>query len=122
VDRKAEGGQAPIDVLYQPVFATEKMRAAGDIQHQAVVAVQCHQRCVTITPVGDSVEQRAVGGGIRLDHVQARTDGTGFRQSLPDPEAESLGCLIQCRDTHGVGDPAGTGQRRIFRMRGRAGG
>ena len=64
-DRGARGkallAQPRQEIAGERRFAAEQMRAAGDVEKQAVRRIEADQRRVAVAPVGDGFEQTAVG-------------------------------------------------------------
>ncbi len=87
-------------------FAAEQMRAAGDVEEQAVRRIEADQRRVAVAPVGDIFEQAPVGLRIGLHHRQLRIPGAGVGQPHADLEAEP------CRAVGQSGDALRTLDRR----------
>ena len=54
---KALRGEPADEVAAEGGFAAEQMRAAGDVEDQAVGCIEPDQRRVAVAPVGDGVEQ-----------------------------------------------------------------
>ncbi len=64
----------------QRLFAAVKMRAAADVEQQAVGRIDRHQRRVAQAPVGDFLEQDCVGLGVFLDRIERGMHGARLRQ------------------------------------------
>lgn len=52
--------QALVDIPAQMMLVTEEMRAAGDIEHKPIGAVECDQRRVTVAPVSEFLQEGGV--------------------------------------------------------------
>ena len=64
----------------QRLFAAVKMRAAADVEQQAVGRVDRHQRRVAQAPVGDFFQKTSVGFGVFLDRIERGMHGARLRQ------------------------------------------
>ena len=103
--RNPDGRSRDRQIVQHRLFAAEQMGAAGDVEKQAVGAVERHQRRVAVAPVGEAFEQPAVGLRIGLDDVDAgcmaRASAMpmpGF-SSAPQPARRELRCAgCCCRD------------------------
>ena len=62
-------------------FAAEQMRAAGDVEQQAVRRIEADQRRVAVAPVGDGFEQPPVGLRIGVHDRQASDTWRGRRRA-----------------------------------------
>ena len=92
-DGKALPRQRTANHLHQCGLAAEQMRAAGDVEEQAVRGIQRHQRREAVAPVGDGVQRLRIRGLIGVEHLDVRTDRAGIGQRQADIEAE-MGCGI----------------------------
>ena len=101
-------------IARQRRLAAEQMRAAGDVEHQAVRRIEPDQRRVAVAPVGDRFEQLRVGRRIFLHDHEIGMHGARLRQCLP-PQAESFGCRIECDHLFGIAALAGDHQRARIR-------
>ncbi len=101
-------------------FATEQVRAAGDVEEQAVDAVQRHQRREAVAPVGDGVERLCVGHRIGVDHLERRQHRARGRKRHLDVKASNRRRIVQRRELKRVVDLRGDHQRRIVRRCGDA--
>ena len=81
--------------LHQLGLAAEQMRAAGDVEEQAVWGIQRHQRRETVAPVGDGVQRLGIGGLIGVEHLHVRTDRARVGQRQADLKAEMSRGIIQ---------------------------
>ena len=86
----------------QLVLAAVKMRAAADVEQQAVGSVDRHQRRVAQAPVGDILQQRGVGLGVFLDRLQRRMHGARLRQRETRVQAEPFRRLVDGDDQLGI--------------------
>ena len=68
---KAGRLQAAAEIGDQRVLAAVEMRAAADVEQQAVGRIAGHQRRVAQAPVGDRFEQRGIGLGVFRDRLDA---------------------------------------------------
>ena len=122
-------GQPPDDVGTQRCLAAEQMRAAGDVEHQAsaveqALRIEPDQRRVAVAPVGDGLEQPAVGFGIGLDHRNRRIHRARIGEPMPvlSPSraaasftaASRIALLISSTTTSGAFS-AGADERRVIR-------
>ena len=74
------------------------MRAAGDVEQDAAVAIQRHQRREAVAPVGDVAERLGIGHDIGVEHLQVRTHRPGIGERLADMQTEAFGGLVQRMD------------------------
>ena len=86
------------DVVQHRPFAAEQMGAAGDVEKQAVGAVQRHQRGVAVAPVGKAFEQAAVGLRIGLDDVDRGMHGARIGNAHAALQMKRLSPLVEGRD------------------------
>ena len=95
---KRIGEASPFDALAeigdQRRFAAIKMRAAGDVEQQAVGRIAGDQRRVAQAPVGDFFQQLRVGLGVFLHGVELRMHGARLRQRHAGGETAPLRRLI----------------------------
>ena len=101
-------------IVEQRLFAAEKMRAAGDVEKEAVRSVQRHQRRVAVAPVGQRLDQPPVGFRIGLDDLERRIHGAGIGDARSAPEAEQLRLLIQGGDAARVVFLPAEGERLVL--------
>lgn len=64
----------------QFMFAAIKMRAAADVEQQAIGRVAGYQRRVAQTPVGNGIEQDNVCFGVFIYGIDAGMHGAHLRQ------------------------------------------
>ena len=95
---KALRGQSRQQVAGERRLTAEQMRAAGDVEKQAVGWIETDQRCIAVAPVGDAFEQPAVGLEIGFDHRQLRIHGAGVGQAQADLQSEPRGLVGQRGD------------------------
>ncbi len=86
----------------QRFLAAVKMRAAADVEQQAVGRVDRHQRRVAQAPVGDILQQGCVGLGVFLDRLQRRMHGARLRQREAGVQAEPFRRLVDGDDQLGI--------------------
>ena len=89
------GGQAGARDARQQIgaqrgFAAEQMRAAADVEQDAVGRIKRDQRRIAQAPVGDGIEQAGVGGCVFRHGHERRMHGARLRQRQPGVEAEPL--------------------------------
>ena len=94
-DGKALPRQRAAHHLHQRGLAAEQMRAAGDIEEQAMRGIQRHQRREAVAPVGDGVQRLRIGGFIGVEYLYVRTDRAGIGQRQADLKAETGRGIIQ---------------------------
>jgi hypothetical protein len=88
--------------LQQPFLAAEQMRAAGDVEKQAMRRVERHQRGEPVAPVGDGVQRLGICCGVGIEHLDIGTDRARIGQRQPGVEAEARGIIIDGRDLQRV--------------------
>ena len=79
-------------------FAAEQMRAAGDVEQQAIRRIEADQRRVAVAPVGDGFEQAPVGLRIGVHDRQRRIHGAGVGEPHADLQAEPRRAIGQRGD------------------------
>ena len=92
-----------------------EMGAAGDVEIEAVGALQRHERRVAVAPVGQRLEQGLVRGRIGREDIQRRADRARFRDALPLAQADPFGFPVEEGEPHGIVAAAGEGDRRMLR-------
>ena len=92
------------------LLAAVKMRAAADVEQQAVGRIAGHQRRVTQAPVGDGFEQGGIGFGVFGDRLDAGMHGARLRQREAGRETKPLGRLIDADEDFGIAALAGRRQ------------
>jgi hypothetical protein len=107
------------DVLEERPFATEKMRTAGDVEKQPVLAIKRHQRGIAIAPVGHRFQQPQICRRIFLDDIESGTHGTGFCHALTQFQPDLFRHFFERRQPHGILQSSGTDERRRLRTPGR---
>ena len=103
-------------------FAAVKMRAAADVEQQAVGRIAGHQRRVAQAPVGDVFEQGGVGFGVFLDRLERRMHGARLRQRHAGREAKPFRRVVDGDDQLGIAALAVDGNCFILRPKGAASG
>src|SRR6187455_2294706 len=73
------------------------MGAASDIEIKTIGSIDRHQRCVAITPVGQRLEQPAVGFRLGFDDVDGRVHGACISDAHAGPELQRLSLLVESR-------------------------
>ncbi|GCC48831.1 hypothetical protein chiPu_0033187 [Chiloscyllium punctatum] len=73
--------------LQQRALAAEQVRAAGDVEEQAIGRIERDQRREAVAPVGDVVQHLQIGCGIGVVDRELRADRAriGQRQSDRQP-------------------------------------
>ena len=83
---KPEGAQAPLEIGQQLRLAAEQMRAARDVEEQAVGAAglvpRRHDRRVAQAPQRQLAQGGGVGGGIGIARLQVEHLGAGVGEQL----------------------------------------
>ena len=79
-------------------LAAEQMRAAGDVEQQAIRRIEADQRRIAVAPVGDGFEQTPVGLRIGVHDRQLRIHGAGVGEPHADLEAEPRRAVVQGGD------------------------
>ena len=88
--RKAEARHPRQQVVAQPLLAAEKMRAAADVEQDAVGRIGGHERRVALAPVGDGVEETRVGRLVLGHGCERGIHGAGLRQRETGDDAAPL--------------------------------
>ena len=74
------------------------MGAAGDVEKKPVGRVDRDQRRVAVAPVGQRLEQPAVGLRLGFDHIDRRMHGAGVGDAHAGLELQRLSPLVESRD------------------------
>ena len=88
--RQAEAGHARQQIVAQRGLAAEQMRAAADVEQDAVGRIDGDERRIAQAPVGDGVEQAGVGGRILRHGDERGMHGARLRQRQAGAQAEPL--------------------------------
>jgi len=92
--REAEASYAREEIVAKICFAAEEVRAAADVEQNAVRRIRGDQRCVALAPVGKGSEQARVGcavfrhggesgmHGARLGEREAAAHTKAFRRAV----------------------------------------
>lgn len=99
------------DFIQHGVFTSEKMGAAADIEKKTIIAVERHQRCETITPVGKALKQPPVCIGIGLNDFHLRMHGASVGNTHSRFQTECFGLFIKGRDALCIVLPVADDQR-----------
>ena len=83
-------------------FAAVEMRAAADIEHEAVGRIAGDKRRIAQAPAGDFFQERDVGVGIFLDRLQRRVHGARLRQRHAGREAKPFRRRVDGDDQLGI--------------------
>ena len=84
------------------MLAAVKMRAAADIEQQAVGRIAGDERRIAQAPFGDGVEQRSVRLGVFGDRFDRRMHGARLRQREAGVEAKPFRRRIDGDDQFGI--------------------
>ncbi len=87
---KAEARHPCEQIVAQPLLAAEEMRAAADVEQDAVGRIDRDERRVALAPVGDGVEQARVGRLVLRHGGERGMHGAGLRQRHAGDEAALL--------------------------------
>ncbi len=101
----------------QFVFAAVKMRAAADVEQQAVGRIAGHQRRVAQAPVGDALKQASVGIGVFCDGIERGMHGARLRQRETRVQAEPFRRIVDGDDQFGIAALAVDDERPAARAR-----
>ena len=93
----------------------EEMGTAGNIKKQPIPAIKRHQRRVVVAPVGNAIEQAAIGGQIFFHDLKPGTHGARLRHALAFLEANRFRHLVKRRQPHGIVEPPGADDGRGVR-------
>ena len=105
--REAEAGHPRQQVVAQLLLAAEQMRAAADVEQDAVGRIGGDQRRVALAPVGDGVEQACVGRlllrhggkggmhGARLRQREARAQPEALRRGIDRDQQVEIAALAE---------------------------
>ena len=102
-------------VSAQSRLPAEEMRAAGNIEDQAIRRIERHERRPAVAIIGDGLEQRRIGGRIGIEHGDLRHSGTRIRERQAYSEAKCDGFLVERGKTHRALDLFGDDDRLIRR-------
>ena len=75
---QTEVAHVPVEIGQHARFAAPQMRAAGDVQHQAIGAVGRDHRREARRPIGEALEIRRVGIRIERNDDYVRHPGAGI--------------------------------------------
>ena len=81
-----------VEIDEHPRFAAPQMRTAGDIQHQAIDAVDGDQRREARRPIGEAFEIRLIGSGIKRENGKLRHPGARISHGHAWLQPERPGC------------------------------
>jgi hypothetical protein len=114
----AEEAHVPVEIGEHARFTAPQMRAAGDIQHQAIDAVSRHQRREARRPIGKALEIRRIGIRVERDDDDMRRPGTriGDRHAALQPERP--GGRVQRLDLQAIADLRRQDERPLSRSGG----
>ena len=101
-DHKTLRGQNAAHEPHHRGLAAEQMRAAGDVEKQAVRGIERHQRGEAVAPIGDGVQRVGVGGFIGIIHLHLGADGAGIGERQADIEAKTRGRVVERKDLQRV--------------------
>ena len=103
--------EAGFDIFQQRGFAAEKMRAAGDVEQQAILPVEGDERRIAVAPCGGGRQQRGVGLRVMFVAFQRWHQRPRIAQRLAVKETvpRAVGfmgddadrILLPCRDDNG---------------------
>ncbi len=113
------GGQAeachPCEkVVAQPGLAAEQVRAAADVEQDAVGRIDGDERRVALAPVGDGVEKTCVAGLVLRHCGERGMHGAGLRQRHAGSEAEARGFRVDSQQEVDVAALAEDDERRTL--------
>src|SRR5258707_1060990 len=94
--RKAPPCHSREDIVAKVLLAAEEMRAAADVEQNAVGRIEGDERRVALAGLRNSVEKTGVGGRICRHGRERRMHGARLRQREADREAEPLRFGIDC--------------------------
>jgi hypothetical protein len=89
--RKAEVRHARDEIIAKFLLAAEEMRAAADVEQDAVGRIGGDERRVALTPVGNGLEQARIGRLILRHGGEGGMHGAGLRQRETCAQAEPFG-------------------------------
>ncbi len=87
---KPKSRHARDEIVAQLRLAAEQMRAAADVEQDAVGRIDGDERRVALAPVGDGLEQARVGGLILRHGDERGMHGARLRQREAGAQAEPL--------------------------------
>src|SRR5262245_12772224 len=93
--------QTAAEIRDQLMLAAIKMRAATDVEQQAVRWVTGDQWRVAQTPVGNRFEQSSICIDVLCYRIDTRIHGARLRQCQTRGEAEPIGCVIDSSQNFG---------------------
>ena len=91
--RQAQTRHPREEIVAKLFLAAKKMRAAADVEQDAVGRIDGDERGVALAGIGDGVEQARVGVLVFRNGGERRMHGAGLRQGETGGESEPL-----CRD------------------------
>ena len=97
----------------------EQMRAAGNIEEQAIRRVERDERRIAVAPVSELFEERVVGRLVGLDNDEVGNGATRIGETHAQADASPFGIPVEGDDAQRVLDLGDDGERRlILRRRG----
>ncbi len=82
-------------------LAAEEMGGAGNVEHQAGVAIERDERCVALGPGGDRFQYCRVSGGVFVGNHQRRYHGASIGERGAASQAETGGGLVDRDEAEG---------------------
>ena len=94
-------------------MAGEKMRAAGDVEEQAVRKIERDERRIAVAPVGELFEERMVGRLVGLGHDEIGDGAACIGKGGAQADSPPLGNFVDCDDANRALDFFDDGERRF---------
>ena len=116
----ANGKMFPGRAINTVGAAGKKMRAAGDVEEQAVRRIESDERRIAVAPVGELFEERMVGRLVGLSDNEIGDSAARIRKGRTQTNSPPLGIFIDGDDTERALDFRDDGERSprdIFRWR-----
>ena len=103
----------PHEIARERLLAAEQMRAAGDVEQQAVRRIEPDQRRIAVAPVGDRFEQREIRALVGLHDRDRRMHRARIRERHAGAQAERRRGVVHGREPQRAFDRGGDDQRFI---------
>ena len=95
------------------VATREEMRAAGNIEEQAMRRIERDERRIAVAPVGELFEKRMVGRLVGLLNAQIGNSAARIGEAHAQADSSPLGILVDRDDAQRVLDLCDDGERRL---------
>ncbi|HKR17412.1 hypothetical protein [Rhizorhapis sp.] len=102
-----------LDVPGKACLATQKMRAARNVEHQPVGRIQGHGGRIAYAPQLQPFEPLLIGAGVMFRHLQVRHARARIAQHQPGGEPQRQGRLVHRHQTHRAPHLFGKSERGV---------